>query len=88
MTFTRLNFVVHNYTVFSDRQNSMQQIQQKLSHYTRCITPKRVTSLHGSFSASLRPGNRAFFEISLRWWAVGRLCPIWPALDLNGDLLL
>ena len=39
---------------------------------TRCITPKRVTSLRRSISASLRPGNTAFFQrnvvaVASRW---------------------
>ena len=48
------------------------KIKNQTFHYTRCITPKRVTSWRGSIFASLRPGNTASFEeTSQRWRAVG-----------------
>ena len=34
----------------------------QIFHYTRSSTPKRVTSLRGLISASLRPGNTTPFE--------------------------
>ena len=39
----------------------------------------------GPISASLRPGNTApFEEISQQWRiALAKLCPIWPARDMN-----
>ena len=41
-------------------------------HYTRCNTPKRVTSWRGPSPRHLRPGNTApFEEMSQRWRAVG-----------------
>ena len=47
------------------------QIKSNLSLYS-LNTPKRVTSLRGPISASLRPGNTApFEEMSQRWRAVG-----------------
>ena len=51
---------------------------------TCCITPKHVNELAGPISASLRPGNPAPFKyMSQRLLAVGNMCPIWPARDLN-----
>ena len=48
-------------------------------HYTRCITPKRVTSWQGP-SLSLRPDNTASFEeMTKQWRAVGN-----TVSNLNG----
>ena len=47
-------------------------ISKHIFYYTRCITPKRVTSWRGPISASLRPGNTTpFEEMSQRWRTVG-----------------
>ena len=57
--------------IFPSRQSFPQKYHfeiknlQKLNFLlqaTRCITPKRVTSLRRPISASLRPGNTAFFQ--------------------------
>ena len=51
----------------------------QIFHYTRCITPQRVTSWRGAISESLRSGNTASFEMSQRWRAIGNTIS-----DLNG----
>ena len=56
----------------------------QIFHYTRCITPKRVTSLWGS---SPRHCARATQLFSKKCRSGGKplatLCPIWPVRDLN-----
>ena len=51
-------------------------------HYTRCNTPKRVTSggahLRGSAS-----GPRSSEQTSQRWRAVGDTVTIWPTRQSN-----
>ena len=50
------------------------QIKPHLFHYTRCNTPKSVTSWLGPISTLLRPGNKApFEEMSQRWQAVSKI---------------
>ena len=56
----------------------------QIFHYTRCNTPKRVTSLWGP---SPRHCARATQLLSKKCRSGGEplatLCPIWPARDLN-----
>ena len=51
-------------------------------HYTRGITPKRVTS-GGAHIRCLAPGQHSSEEILQRWRAVGDTVPIWPARKSN-----
>ena len=54
---------------------SQNQINQ-IVYYTRCITPKRVTSLRGPISASLRPKNTTSFKEMSQWQrSVGNTMP-------------
>ena len=61
----------------------MYQINQ-IFHYTRCNTPKRVTSWRGP---SPRHCARATQLLSKKYRSGGEplatLCPIWPVRDLN-----
>ena len=49
--------------------------QKSNLHYTRGITPKRVTSC-GAHLRGLAPGLHSSEETSLRWRAVGDTVPI------------
>ena len=59
-------------------------IKKQIFHYTRCNTPKRVTSWRGP---SPRHCHRATQLLSEKCRSGGEplatLCPIWPARDLN-----
>ena len=82
-------FEVIGYSILTTNQKSLsfksQVVETNLNqmfHYTRCITPKRVTSkahLH-----VIAPRQHSFFRRNVavaasRW----QYCPIWPARDLN-----
>ena len=51
-------------------------------HYTRGITPMRVTS-GGAHLCGLAAGLHSSERTSQRWLAVGDTAPIWPTRDLN-----
>ena len=60
------------------------RMTNQIFHYTRCITPKRVTSLRGP---SPRHWARATQLLSKKCHSIGEhlstLRPVWPARDLN-----
>ena len=61
--------VQHCYPIPNKKQLNL---SNRIFHYTRSITPMRVTSLRRPISASLRPGNTApFWQMAQRWRAVG-----------------
>ena len=74
--------------------------KNQIFHYTRCNTPKRVTSLRGPsprhcarvtqfISASLRPGNTVSFEEMLQRWRAVKHCVRFGRPEIcNSDLPL
>ena len=61
----------------------MNQIKSKSNlHYTRRITPKRVTSCRAHLRG-LAPGLHSSEETSQRWRVVGDTVSIWPARESN-----
>ena len=56
------------------------KISNQIVHYTRCITPKRITSLRAHLRV-IAPGQNSSFRKNVA--AVATLCSIWPAWDLN-----
>ena len=61
----------------------------QIFRYTRCNTPKRVTSFAGPIFASLHPGNTASFKkCRSDGEPLVTLCTIWPARDRTSDLPL
>ena len=63
---------------------SQNGVSNQIFHYTRCITPKRVTCWQGPLP---RHCARATQLLSKKYLSDGEplaaLCPIWPARDLN-----
>ena len=67
-----------NRPIYEDKTNLLVQIIKKIKsnlHYTRRITPKRVTSC-GAHLRGLAPGLHSSEETSQRWRAVGDTVPI------------
>ena len=56
-------------------QSNLFIFQNQNLHYTRAITPKRVTS-GGAHLRGLAPGLHSFEGLSERWRAVGDTVPI------------
>ena len=62
------------YASFQDKRTNSKKIKSNL-HYTRRITPKRVTS-GGTHLRILAPGLHSSEETSQRWQAIGDTVPI------------
>ena len=55
------------------------EISNQIFHYTRCIPPKRVTSLRGPFMRHCARATQLFSKKCQRWQAVGN-----TVFDLTG----